>query len=187
VAWVVFYTVDTPASTTGPTKVTETTIREGLIGCWSYNSLLLTVTPDGNVTGFLDGGRWASSGDHQYVITWPRSADVMTLSADGRSLSGRNNYAGPGVAGIRATGDAASLAGQWQWTNGQPTVFHQDGSVTNGPVAGRWTRVSENTIRIVWEYAFVDRLTLAPDGRSISGTNQLGMAVSGTRVPCAPR
>jgi tRNA A-37 threonylcarbamoyl transferase component Bud32 len=181
-AWLLFY----KGSTTAATAVTKTTDAESLIGCWSYNSLLMTVTADGKVTGFLEGGRWASSGEHQYVITWPRSVDVMTLSSDGRSMSGRNNYAGPGVAGIRAAGDSASVAGQWQWTNGQPTVFHEDGSVTNGPVAGRWTRVSDNTIRIVWEYAFVDRLTLAPDGRSISGKNQLGVAVGGTRVPCAP-
>jgi hypothetical protein len=182
-AWFLFYN----GSTTVATAVTKTTGAEGLIGCWSYNSLLMTVTPDGRVTGFLEGGRWASSGEHQYVITWPRSVDLMTLSSDGRSLSGRNNYAGLGVAGIRAAGDSTSVAGQWQWTNGQPTVFHEDGSVTNGPVPGRWTRASDNTIRIVWEYAFVDRLTLAPEGRSISGKNQLGMAVGGTRVPCAPR
>jgi len=184
--WVVFYKGDTPVSTNA-TLVTETSNAGGLIGCWSYNALLITVGRDGTVTGFLDGGRWASSGEHQYVITWPRSVDTMTLSADGRSLSGRNNYGGPGVAGIRAAGDSNSIAGQWQWTNGQPTVFHEDGSVTNGPVAGRWTRVSDNTIRIVWEYAFVDWLTVAPDGQSISGKNQLGMVVGGTRVPCAPR
>jgi hypothetical protein len=110
----------------------------------------------------------------------------LRLSADGRTLSGTNNYGGPGVTGSRAAGDSNSLAGSWQWPNGQPTVFRTDGSVANGPIPGRWTRLQDGAIRIVWEFAVVDQLSLSPDGGFLSGRNQLGIPIRGTRVPCPP-
>jgi hypothetical protein len=176
-----------PSAADGPSLAKNASGEpQGLTGCWSYKTflpLLITITADGRVTGFLDGARWVRSGG-QYVITWPRSVDTLTLSADGLTLAGTNNYGGPDVLGRRGSGDPRSLTGSWQWSNGQPTTFRDDGGVSNGPVPGRWTKVA-STIRIVWEFAFVDQLTLAPDGGSIAGKNQFGVSVSGVRVPCA--
>lgn len=161
---------------------------QGLPGCWSYMSFLplfITITPDGRVTGFLEGGSWVGSGDRQYAITWPRSIDTMTLSLDGRSLTGSNNYSGPGVAGRRSSGDSRSLAGNWQWYNNVATTFRDDGTVIAGIMPGRWSRISENVIRVVWDFAFIDRVTLSGDGRTLSGRNQVGGTVNASRVACA--
>jgi hypothetical protein len=109
----------------------------------------------------------------------------MTLSPDGRSLTGSNNYAGSGVAGRRSSGDSRSLAGDWQWSLNGLTTFREDGTVINRITPGRWSRISEDTIRIVWDFAFIDRVTLSADGRTLSGRNQLGGTVNASRVACA--
>lgn len=164
-------------------------LDQGLAGCWSYKTflpLLVTITADGKVTGFLEGGRWVDNGNRRYAITWPHSVDTMTLSADGRTFTGINNYVGDRIAvtGRRESGDARSPAGTWQSSNGAPTTFRDDGSVVSGFMPGRWTRNPDGTIRVVWDFAFVDQVTLSPDGRSLSGNNQVN-AVTATRAACA--
>jgi len=50
----------------------------------------------------------------KYTITWPQAAvSTETLSADGKSLSGGNQYGGVDKA-TRSTG-SSSLVGTWTW------------------------------------------------------------------------
>jgi hypothetical protein len=64
-------------------------------------------------------------------------------------------------------------------------VVGADGRTRHGSVSGAWTRLDPQTYRIVWNYVFVDRMTLSPDGRNLAGRNQLGFALSATRRPCS--
>ena len=149
-----------------------------------YNTINLTIYDDGRITGFLDGGQWSVVGDNRYLITWPASTDTLVLSADGKVLSGSNNYAGPGVSGQRLTGDSRSVIGTWKWSNALTTVLGDGGQTQNGPVSGKWTQLRANTIRIVWNFFFTDDVTLSPDGRNLAGKNMLGQVVGGTRTTC---
>jgi hypothetical protein len=159
---------------------------DGFIGCWTYNGLHLSMSSDGVVTGFL-GGRWVASGTNEFVITWPPSTDTVVLSADGQSLAGSNNYAGANLSSRRVSGAPGELAGSWSWSmaGGQIAVFHEDRRAVVGTIVGAWSELRERTFRIVWEYRFVDRVSLSPDRRTLTGRNQLGQPITGTRVTCA--
>jgi hypothetical protein len=75
----------------------------GLIGVWRWpNGVPVNVLPDGTFTAATFHGRWkaidASNGI--YTLTWPSPVDSVTLSADGSSLSGTNQY-GVAISGVR--------------------------------------------------------------------------------------
>jgi hypothetical protein len=141
-----------PQPSPRPAPSPSSAAGRAIAGCWVYNTLNLTISDDGRITGFLDGGQWSVIGDNRYLITWPASTDTLVLSADGGVLSGSNNYAGPGVSGQRLTGDSRSVIGTWKWSNGSTTVLGDGGQTQNGPVSGKWTQLRANTIRIVWNF-----------------------------------
>jgi len=63
-------------------------------------------------------------------------------------------------------------------------VVREDGTAQNGTVSGKWTQIDGVTYRIVWNYVFVDQLSMSENGRQQSGRNQLGIAVGGIRAAC---
>ena len=81
-----------------------------LIGSWKRTDgdELYTFTADGGATGVNRAtrfvGRWTRTGTNKYTITWPdyhppgqnqNYVDTLTVSADGNSFSGVNNYGDP--------------------------------------------------------------------------------------------
>lgn len=158
----------------------------GIAGCWLYNNVRLRVEADGRITGSPMPGSWRAEGGNRYSMTWPSIVDTVQVSADGRSLAGTNNY-GPAVSAQRVAPGAAgsrSLAGTWQWNNGATVLASDNGAIATGPVQGRWLSQGGGTYRIDWGLIPVDQLDLSPDGRTLSGQNNFGAKVGGTR--CAP-
>ncbi|MEZ4406641.1 MAG: mannan-binding lectin [Polyangiales bacterium] len=86
-----------------------------------------------------------------------------------------------------APAPAATLpvAGTWSWFNRTTVTLNADGTgrATNNFTA-RWRVLdaAARRVEINWNNGqYVDTLTLSEDGRSISGTNQNGLRVSGTK------
>jgi hypothetical protein len=160
-----------------------------VLGCWQYNAIFsLVFYDDGRVTGFLDGGHWSQTAPNQYQIRWPPSIDTNTVAPGGRTLTGDNNYGGAGAnSAQRITNETSGFVGSWRWNNGATEVVHPGGqiNVANGPIGGKWTQTGANTFRTVWEFFFLDTLTLTADGRQLTGHNNVNIPVGGVRIPCA--
>lgn len=85
----------------------------------------------------------------------------------------------------RETGSPCGrLVGTWKWFNGVDVVFKANGTAeaTNGDTS-KWV-CDGGMYRVTWKsFGQTDRITLAPDGQTLSGTSSLlGIAVSGTRT-----
>jgi len=173
-----------PAS---PVKVAASPVEDGLVGCWLYNTLSLRIFPDGQVTGFLNGGRWSHGNSNQYLVTWPKFVDTVKLSQDGRSLTGSDIYGGAPISAQRLSGGPQGFPGLWQWNNGLAVIavtVSEDGSVTAGPLNGKWTALGGQTFRVSWTHFPIDQVEMSADRRTLSGQNQWGFKVAATRVPC---
>jgi len=75
----------------------------GLVGSWNVsNNVPLLMLPNGTFTAATFNGTWqtvdASRGI--YTLTWPDPVDSVTLSADGQTISGANQY-GVATSGTR--------------------------------------------------------------------------------------
>jgi hypothetical protein len=139
---------------------------------------------DGRVTGFVDGARWSHEGDNRYAITWPKFVDTVKIAPDGKSLTATSNF-GFVLPAQRASGEARGLVGTWQWGSVGAVVASDDGTVTLGPLRGRWTALSGDSYRIAWPHFPVDQLVLSADGQTVSGQNQFGVKAAGTRIACS--
>ncbi|MBT7300603.1 MAG: arabinan endo-1,5-alpha-L-arabinosidase [Victivallales bacterium] len=83
-----------------------------------------------------------------------------------------------------ADGGRDPVIGRWSWFSGDTVVLGPGGKV-NGGKATTWRRVGTRGRRyeIRWHNGtFVDRLTLSRDGTRLTGKNQRGTTVSGTRL-----
>ena len=105
------------------------------------------------------------------------------------------NGAAPNLA--RATGEGCgTVTGEWSWFIGGVASFSADGQVAwrATPASPRsldatWScDPSTRTITVAWQQGLVDTLHLSPDGSSLAGQNQKGVAVTGERyVPGAAK
>jgi hypothetical protein len=100
-------------------------------------------------------------------------------------FEGRFN--GPPVAPAPAPAPAPTLtiAGAWSWFNNTVSTFNADGTgraTNNFTCRWRVLDAAARRIEINWNNGqWVDTLTLSADGRSLAGTNQRNMRVTGTR------
>jgi len=79
--------------------------------------------------------------------------------------------------------NCASAAGEWNWVSGGVLTFANDHTVLyNGAGLGKWecTDAQREVVTIRWANGYVDTITIS--GNNASGKNQIGMAVSGTRI-----
>jgi len=121
--------------------------------------------------------------------------DTVNLSADGNVIDGVNNHGNP-VRGTRAgakvtnptlPGASAGLQGRWDWVAGQTLVISVNGTfeVFKGLAKineGRWVSLGGTQFRLTHRNGgWVDTVNLSADGKTISGTNNLGHSVTGTR------
>jgi hypothetical protein len=173
----------TPGQTSAPaTRPARGTSDAALVGCWRYaNNATIEVRADGTThTGPFDG-TWRGSG-RRFTLVWPEPVDTLTLSADGRRLSGGNQY-GIAVTATRVSGGPA-LAGSWLWGGVLPVELSAGGTATLGALTGRWTLADRGRriYRVTWPQ-IEEQVTLSDDLGRLSGANQYGAAVSGTRLP----
>jgi hypothetical protein len=75
------------------------------------------------------------------------------------------------------------IVGCYQWFNNVPVTIRADGTMTAGPFVAHWRQVSaaRHAYTFTWPL-MIESLTISPDQRSISGGNQYGFPISGTRL-----
>jgi TIR domain len=157
-----------------------------IVGCYQwFNNATVVVRADRTMTGGPFTGHWhvADAARHSYALAWPEAVvDTITISPDQRSLSGANQYAYP-TSGTRISG-TSGLPGIWRWYNGVPLTISPNGTFSTGSVRGKWQVLdpSRGIYTLTWP-APIDTVTLS--GSHVSGMNQYGVAISGTRTgPC---
>jgi hypothetical protein len=157
---------------------------DAIVGCYQwFNNAPVVIRTDGTMLGGPFTGRWrlVSAAQHAYTFTWPEATDTVTISSDQRSLSGGNQYGYP-VSGTRNSG-SSGLVGTWRWPNGVPVIVYPDGKFSAATFRGTWQAIdaSRGIYALRWPNP-VDSVTLSADGSHVSGTNQYGVAISGTRT-----
>lgn len=158
-------------------------------GTWKWvDGAFTTLHPDGTVTSTTGStARWENAGRDRIRLTWSNgSVDILTIGAGGQSMYGSNSAGRSievrckdSVAGLPTPATPALRActpvGTWKWVDDASTTLHSDGSVTSSTgSSARWENVGGNRIRLTWNNGSVDTLTLAPDGRFMSGSNSAG-------------
>lgn len=76
-----------------------------------------------------------------------------------------------------------SVVGCYQWFNNSPVTINADGTMNAGPFLGHWKAV--DAARHAYTFTWPDNietLTITPDQRSMSGSNQYGYPMAGGRV-----
>lgn len=170
-----------PAAASGGSS--KGAIAPGVIaGCWQwFNNAMITIRPDGTMTAGPFNGRWqlVDGGRRMYRFTWPEPVDTVAIYPDG-SLRGGNQFGYP-TSGTRVSG-GPGLVGSWRWSNGATVTVNRNGTFTGGPFSGTWvaTDASQRGFQMTWPKS-QDTVTLSADYQRISGSNQYGVAISGTR------
>jgi hypothetical protein len=153
-----------------------------IIGCWRWmNNATVVINADGTMTTgpFTAHWRVANAGHRVYNFTWPEAVDAVTLSASGGTISGGNQY-GVSMTATRVS-PGADLAGAWRWYNGVIVTILPNGTFAAPGVAGRWENTGPGTYSLTWPSP-VDTATMSADHQRISGANQYGFRMSGTKM-----
>lgn len=94
--------------------------------------------------------------------------------------TGGNPGTGPGPTAPAA---ADPIVGCYHWFNNGTVVIHANGVIMGGPFTGHWRLVSaaQRKYNFTWPAA-IDTITITPDQRSLSGSNQYGFPIAATRT-----
>ncbi len=158
-----------------------------IVGCYRwFNNGSVVIYANGIVNGgpFTAHWRLVSASQRAYKFTWPDAIDTITIAPDQRSLGGMNQYQYP-ISATRIAGNFG-LAGTWTLSNNVPMLVFPNGTFSASTFTGTWraTDASRGMYSMTWP-APVDSVNLSADGQTISGANQYGVAISGTRTgPC---
>jgi uncharacterized caspase-like protein len=84
--------------------------------------------------------------------------------------------------GQRDPKGCGGIAGTWTWNNNREVTIKLNGSIqaSDGAIGGNW-KCEEGVYVIVWNHGFTDLLKLSSDGKRLSGSNNVGFAISATR------
>jgi hypothetical protein len=152
-----------------------------IVGCWHwFTNAPVVINANGLMTGgpFTAQWRLVDPARRVYTFTWPEAVDSSTLSPDGSSLSGGNQY-GFNMSATRI-GVGLGLPGMWRWYNGVVVAIQPDGSFLAGNIRGHW-RGSGTSYTLTWPKP-VDTVTLSADHSRVDGSNQYGVHISGTKT-----
>jgi hypothetical protein len=158
-----------------------------IVGCYQwFNNAPVIIRADSTITGGPFTGHWRviDASRHTYTFVWPEAVvDTITISPEQHTLSGGNQY-GYSTSATRLPG-TSGLPGIWQWPNGVLVTIYPSGTFSAGPLHGKWQALdpSRGVYKLYWP-APVDTVTLS--GSRISGMNQYGIAISGTRTGSCP-
>jgi hypothetical protein len=153
-----------------------------ILGCWHWmNNATVVIHNDGSMTAgpFTAHWRLADAGRRVYTFSWPEAIDSVALSPDGGSLLGGNQY-GVAMTATRVS-PGQGLAGAWRWYNGVIVNIEPNGTFSAVTTRGRWQSSGGSSYRLVWPGP-VDTVTMSGDHRQVSGANQYGFAISGTKM-----
>jgi hypothetical protein len=83
--------------------------------------------------------------------------------------------------------NVASIAGCWDWFTGGTVAAARDGVMRYGATSGHWREVNaaDRTYEISWSTGFVDTVTIAADGQSLTGQNAQGVQITAARSATA--
>lgn len=153
-----------------------------IIGCWHWmNNAAVVISPDGTMTAGPFTAQWRAADPRRrvYNFTWPEAVDSVTLSPDGGALTGGNQY-GVSMTATRVA-PGPGIAGAWRWYNGVIVTILPNGMFTAANTGGRWQNTAQGSYALTWPKP-VDTVTMSPDHRRVSGANQYGFSVSGTKT-----
>jgi TIR domain len=159
--------------------------NEAVIGCWHWiNNMQVVVRRDGTLSYGRFMAQWrVSDPDRQvYTFVWPQPVDTLTLSPDGRSLSGSDQY-GTNMFGTRIS-SGRGIAGRWRWSSGIEVNIDANGSFNAGATNGTWRETDSS--RGVYQLLLptpVDVVTLSANRNQILATGNL--RVLGNRMACS--
>lgn len=173
----------------------------GACGVWNwFNGFTVTLNANGTQTDSNGGrGTWSVQNDGRVRLHWDsyNSNDILTLSADGNTLTGTYNgqqarstrrapcpSSSPGPGPSPASGGAC---GVWNWFNGFSVTLNANGtqSDSNGG-HGTWWIQNDGRVHLYWDsYSSNDVLTLSGDGNTLTGSYNGQQARSTRRAPCA--
>jgi hypothetical protein len=87
----------------------------------------------------------------------------------------------PQLPAVQASADP--IVGCYQWFNNAPVTISADGTMVAGPFTAHWRLVNAERRAYAFTWPLmIETLTLSPDQRSMSGGNQYGYPISGTRT-----
>jgi hypothetical protein len=153
-----------------------------IVGCWHWiNNIAVIINSDGTMIAGPFSAHWrlADFNRRVYHFSWPEAVDMVTLAADGRTLSGGNQYGVPMTAARISPG--SEIAGAWRWYNGVVVSILPNGTFTALNTGGRWRRMAEGSYALTWPGP-VDTVTMSGDHRRLHGANQYGFPVSATKT-----
>jgi hypothetical protein len=165
-----------------PRTTPASSAADPMIGCWHwFNNVEVAIRPDGTMNAGPIAAHWrlADSGRRIYHFTWPEAVDTVVLSADGRTISGGNQYGIPMTATRLSAGPA--IAGFWRWYNGAVVTIRPDGMFNVGSITGRWAQTPQGTFTLTWPDP-VDTVTLSSDRQRLNGSNQYGFRITATKI-----
>jgi TIR domain-containing protein len=169
---------------TSPHTSTGRSSPDAIVGCYAwFNNAAVVIRANGTATGGPFTGHWRliNAAQHTYAISWPPVKETDTLALDQRSLSGKNEL-GILSSATRISG-TSGMVGVWRWSNGVPVTFYSNYIFAVGTIQGQWRAInaSGGVYELTWPGP-VDGITLSPDGLRVSGMNQYGVAISGSKT-----
>ncbi len=153
-----------------------------IVGCWHwFNNVQVAINSDGtmNAASFTAHWRLVDAARHVYEFSWPEAVDTLALSADGRTISGGNQYGVPTNA-TRVIG-GADIVGAWRWYNGVTVTILPNGTFSAGTTGGRWQVTGQGRYALTWPGP-IDTVALSSDRRRVNGSNQYGFHISGVKT-----
>jgi hypothetical protein len=155
-----------------------------ILGCWHWiNNAAVVINADGTMTAGPFTARWrlADPARRVYNFSWPEAVDSVSLSPDGGHLSGGNQYGIPMTATRISPG--TEIAGAWRWYNGVTVNILPSGTFSALTTGGHWQKMGGSAYTLTWPGP-IDTVTMSPDHRRVSGANQYGFQISGTKTGC---
>ncbi len=154
-----------------------------LSGCWNWsNNSYITINPDGTAHNGIFGATWRiiDADKRLHIITWPSFVDTLSLSAEGDTLSGHNNFNIP-INATRKSGSASDFTGPWLWGNGITAEIRADASIIAGSLRGTWHKAGG---KLIIEWPLVDTVTLSANGLGLKIHNQFGASTATRDINC---
>ena len=165
-------------------------------GCYQwFNGVPVQIRIDHTVVAGPFTAHWAvvNAAERKYSITWPQaSVSTETVSADGKSLSGSNQYGGTDNA--TRTSGSSGLVGTWKWVDvvTSTVTVNADGTFTSISSGATWHGTwkasgAARTYTLTASDLPKDQLTMSENGMNLSGADQYGLKISASRTFCSPR
>jgi len=162
-------------------------VTHSLVGCWKWANGAYVVIDDGGsaLIKNMPPGKWQVdlSDISKYIITWPPIVDTLTLSQDGASFSGKNQY-GALVTGKRVAGNTQSLIGSWTRESGLLQKIENNGTISAAQFKGTWKALSAGNFEFLWP--LVDNISFAGKNK-LNAKNQFGSVTATRDQSCSLR